>query len=87
MDLEFSIDGDGFLYFSDFIIMLLIFLVGSIDNVCFELLLSVEVVVGIYIFQFKDGNGEEVVSFEVVVELLCISVVGLDYIICVGEIV
>ncbi len=85
MALALSIDGDGSPHFSDFTTMPLTFPAGSTDNVCFELSPSAEAVAGTYTFQLTDGNGDEVMSFEVVVEPPCTSVAGPDHIICAGE--
>ncbi|WP_282782092.1 hypothetical protein [Phaeodactylibacter xiamenensis] len=65
--------------------MPLTFPAGSTDNVCFELSPALDPIAGTYTFQLTDGNGEEVMSFEVGVEPPCTSVAGPGHIICAGE--
>jgi hypothetical protein len=85
MVLELSINGDGSPHFSDFTTMPLTFPAGSTDEVCFDLSPSAEAVAGTYTFQLTDGNGQEVMSFEVGVEPPCQGVAIESRSICEGE--
>ncbi|MBV6652899.1 MAG: hypothetical protein KI786_04040, partial [Mameliella sp.] len=85
MEVELSITGESSPHFSGFTTTLLTFPAGSNDGVCFVLSPSPEAVAGTYTFQLTDGNGDEVMSFEVGVEPPCTSIAGSDHIICDGK--
>ena len=77
-----SITGSHDPHFSDFDSINLTFPAGSTDTLCFELSPASDTIPGTYTFQLTDGNGEEVMSFEVGVEPC--SVAGPDHNICAG---